>query len=151
MTPSHNDLLIVSLKKTPPPFISAWEQTVKSSRRYSRTLAPRRLMRATSLQSSLRDWARTAPWPGCQCLLACIIHAWSAAGPLSSVLTAFPTLGLLCRVDGYACASLGRKALSARRFRPFASTTSELCGLGSLYFVSQWGCPRADGFLSGLF
>jgi len=57
------------------------------------------------------------------------MHAWSAAGPLSSVLTAFPTLGLLGRVHDYPCAALGRKALSARRFRPFASTTRELCGL----------------------
>ena len=62
--------------------------------------------------------------------LARIMHAWSAAGLLSSVLTAFPTLGLLGRVHDYACAALGRKALSARRFRPFASTTRELCGLG---------------------
>ena len=36
-----------------------------------------------------------------------IIHAWSAAGPLSSALTAFPTLELLDRVDDYDCAAPG--------------------------------------------
>ena len=62
--------------------------------------------------------------------LARIIHKLSAAGPRSSALTALPTLGLLNRVHDYACAALGRNALSARRLRPFASTPDELCGLG---------------------
>ena len=75
-----------------------------------------------------------------------IMHAWSAAGPLSSVLTAFPTLGLLGRVDDYACAALGRKALSARRYRPFASTTRELCGLARF----QAGIPSKLSRTTGL-
>ncbi len=57
------------------------------------------------------------------------MQALSAAGPGSSALTALPTLGLLNRVHDYACAALGRNALSARRLRPFASTPYELCGL----------------------
>ena len=57
------------------------------------------------------------------------MHALSAAGPGSSALTAFPTLGLLDRVHDYDCGAFGRKALSARRFRPFASKTRELSGL----------------------
>ncbi len=59
------------------------------------------------------------------------MHALSAAGPGSSALTAFPTLGLLDRVHDYDCGAFGRKALSARRFRPFASKTRELSGLGA--------------------
>jgi len=78
--------------------------------------------------------------------LARIMHAWSAAGPLSSVLTAFPTLGLLGRVDDYACAALGRKVLSARRFRPFASTTRELCGLTRSAPILGWA--RSEVLLS---
>ena len=62
--------------------------------------------------------------------LARIMHALSAAEPRSSALTALPTLGLLNRVHDYASAALGRNALSARRFRLFASTTRELFGLG---------------------
>ncbi len=57
------------------------------------------------------------------------MHALSAAEPGSSALTALPTLGLLNRVHDYASAALGRNALSARRFRLFASTTRELSGL----------------------
>ncbi len=57
------------------------------------------------------------------------MQALSAAGPGSSALTALPTLGLLNRVHDYASAALGRNALSARRFRLFASTTRELSGL----------------------
>ena len=58
------------------------------------------------------------------------MHALSAAEPGSSALTALPTLGLFNRVNDYASAALGRNALSARRFRLFASTTRELSGLG---------------------
>ncbi len=58
------------------------------------------------------------------------MHALSAAEPGSSALTALPTLGLFNRVHDYASAALGRNALSARRFRLFASTTRELSGLG---------------------
>ena len=58
-----------------------------------------------------------------------IMHALSVAEPGSSALTALPTLGLLNRVHDYASAALGRNALSARRFRLFASTTRELSGL----------------------
>ena len=57
------------------------------------------------------------------------MHALSATEPGSSALTALPTLGLLNRVHDYASAALGRNALSARRFRLFASTTRELSGL----------------------
>ena len=45
--------------------------------------------------------------------------------PRSSALTVLPTLGLLNRVHDYACAALGRDALSARHLRPFASTPCE--------------------------
>ena len=60
------------------------------------------------------------------------MHALSAAEPGSSALTALPTLGLLNRVHDYASAALGRNALSALRFRLFASTTRELSGLAKL-------------------
>ena len=56
------------------------------------------------------------------------MHALSAAEPASSALTALPTLGLLNRVHDYVSAALGRNALSALRFRLFASTTRELSG-----------------------
>ncbi len=55
--------------------------------------------------------------------LARIMHEFSAAGPGSSALTAFPTLGLLDRVHDYDCGALRCKALSERCFRPFASKT----------------------------
>ena len=61
--------------------------------------------------------------------LARTMHEFLAAGPGSSALTAFPTLGLLDRVHDYYCGALGRKALSERRFRPFASKTRALSGL----------------------
>ncbi len=60
------------------------------------------------------------------------MHALSAVEPGSSALTALPTLGLLNRVHDYASAALGRNALSARRFRLFASTPRELSGLVTL-------------------
>ncbi|MFQ5740506.1 MAG: hypothetical protein ACE5JX_15985, partial [Acidobacteriota bacterium] len=53
--------------------------------------------------------------------LARTIHQLSAAAPLSSALTALPTLGLLDVMHDYASGGLGRNALSARRFRRLAT------------------------------
>ncbi len=71
-------------------------------------------------------------------ILARIMHALSAAEPGSSALTALPPLGLLNRVHDYASAALGRNALSARRFRLFASITRELSGL----VLTRFSFPR---------
>ncbi len=75
-------------------------------------------------------------------ILARIIHKLSAAGPLSSLLTALPTLRLLSRVQDYARAALGRKVLSARRLRPFASIPCELRGLAFLLVLVVTGCGK---------
>ena len=74
------------------------------------------------------------------------MREFSAAGPGSSALTALPTLGILDRVPDYDCGALGRKALSERRFRPFASKTRELSGLeasSSIAFREKKNLQRA--------
>ncbi|MFQ5740551.1 MAG: hypothetical protein ACE5JX_16220, partial [Acidobacteriota bacterium] len=58
-----------------------------------------------------------------------ISHTESTAEPESSALTALPALGLLDVVHDYASGGLGRNALSAPRFRLFATTGCEKSGL----------------------
>jgi hypothetical protein len=60
--------------------------------------------------------------------LAHTSHRLSTAVTYPSVLTALRSVGLLDVLYGYACAGLGRDALSGRRLRRLATKPGEKCG-----------------------
>jgi hypothetical protein len=58
-----------------------------------------------------------------------ISHQLSTATTYPSVLTALRSVGLLDVLHEYACAGLGRDALSGRRLRRLATKPGEKCRL----------------------
>jgi hypothetical protein len=71
------------------------------------------------LVAKFRDLARTS-------------HQLSTAAAYPSVLTALRSVGLLDVLQEYACAGLGRDALSGRRLHRLATKPGEKCDLGPL-------------------